>query len=172
MNNYDSTGTIPKNTFMLLDERRNQTVSKRELAKEYAENRTTLERKTISMDGQSYTTYYAHFETDIFAIWKDDEDLLYEVVGYYTEYLYERIENQKIADGRWPYCTMSTSHINSEVKSHLWGWFKLSIESTKITDLNVDERRSYVLLLMYRFGYQGDMTIDWGKETDWRICYD
>ena len=172
MNYFDPTGSIPKNTIMLLDESRNQTVSKRELAKDYADNRTSLTTHTIMMCGQSYTTYYAHFETDLFAIWKDDKNSLYEVVGYYAEYLYERIEKQKIADRRWPYCTMSISHINSEVKSHLCGWFMLSLESTKITDLNVDERRVLVLPLMYWYGYQGDTNIDWGKETDWRIRYD
>lgn len=106
-------------------------------------------------DGREYKSYIVEIQADCFYSYSHSIQDLCASVEKYSKQLYERI--LFISKGEENLCLMSQQHIQEETLSHLLPWFlyarKLGKGVTwyacKEVNLNVDERRAPVVVLMW-----------------------
>lgn len=125
---------------------------------------TVLRPGTVERDGVKYRTYRASVRSELFREWAQDAGDLIRAAEEYAGYLYQRIEERKLQEQKYPYLTMSREHIAAELKAHLFCWFLLQVPNTEIADMNVDESRTAVLTLMRLMGYTGREETDLGPK--------
>lgn len=148
---------------MVLNESVGPTLTKKDIAKMHAEKNTTIYKVNVEIQGDVYVTYTASIDADLFLDFTKDYGELDEISEYYAEYLYERIERQKVIDADWPYYTMSVGHIHYELLAHIIAWDFARIPNAGRIDLNVDESRLSVIGFMSVLGFSGIEEFDWGK---------
>lgn len=117
--------------------------------------KTKLTLKSVTSDEKAYNTYYASVASDAFKPWFNDIDALKVITQKYSEELHKRIDNKIASDANSNWWTMSTNHIYSETIAHVFVHILSAglVRPAQIVDLNIDESRVLVIMLMEMWGY-------------------
>ena len=120
---------------------------------------TEITERNVQSGANIYTTFDAHVDTKLFSQWRYEWKTMMEAVELYSYYLHVRIYQNVQESDSTAFWIMSENHIYSEMMAHCEAWFSLGKGNTEIADLNVDEQRKMVLLLMQWYSY------DFGNEV-------
>ena len=156
--NVDSSGKIPR-SITGADFTDSESWRMRQVARRLVRKTTLNQKYPVESGGNKYKTYNASIDADEFKPWFKHINTLENITKLYADELHKRIEKRKKADADNAYWTMSKNHIQSETMAHLFVHIVTGgrVNAAQRIDLNVDESRWYVILLMEDWGYEREL---------------